>query len=281
MKKFGKITAALLALVMVMSLFAACSKDDNNEEETTTEGFTLQLNSGEGETTEESTTQAESTTEVTTKEEKTTKVKVTVKVPSITKAPSATKAPSTTKVPDTTKAPGTTKAPATTNIEENNTTVAQTTKPAVPEEEETLSPNGEKLVGRWEASYVVEGITIYMQMEFKHDNSVVTELTKSNYDKMINEIIEEEISIVTKEELTEAGFADVTEYKEALLEYLHEELPFDELKPDFRSAGTWKLEGNTLSVTFDGETATSEFTGGNSFGMKFPEGEPIKLVKTA
>ena len=44
-----------------------------------------------------------------------------------------------------------------------------------------------------------------------------------NEEKLENEIVEKEALGVTQEELTEAGFNSVTEYKEALLEYLHQE----------------------------------------------------------
>ena len=265
MKKYGKITAALLALVMVMSLFAACRKDDNNEEETTTEGFTLQLDNGEGEMTEESTTQAESTTEVATEEEKTTKVKVTVKIPSITKAPGTTKVSSSTKAPPATK------------HEEIDTTVPPTTNPG-----ETLAPNVEKLLGCWEARYEVEGVTIYVQFEFKPDNSVETELTKKCYDKMINEIADRAAFGVTQEQLDSVGVDNATAYKEALLEYLRQELPFDELKKDFKSTGTWELEDDTLRVTIDGETAVSEdgfLETDLIFGLEFADGFHMTFYK--
>lgn len=266
MKKFGKITAALLALLMVMSLFAACGKDDNKEEESTTEGFTLQANNGEAEITEESTTQPESTTEATTKAEKTTKVKPTVKIPDI-----VTKAPSTTKVPSTTN------APSTTQHEEIDTTVPPTTEPG-----ETLDPNVEKLIGRWMASYVVDNVTIYMQFEFKPDNSVETELTKKCYDKMINEIADRAAFGVTQEQLDSVGVDNATAYKEALLEYLRQELPFDELKKDFKSTGTWELKDDTLRVTIDGETAVSEdgfMEYGLIFGLEFADGFHISFSK--
>ncbi len=280
MKKFGKITAALLALVTVMSLFAACGKNDNKEEESTTDGFTLQVNNGEAESTEEYTTQAESTTEVTTKEEQTTKVKTTIKIPDVIKVPKTTKAPSTTKVPGTTKAPSTTKVND--NPEENKTTATPTTVPNVTEQEETLAPNVKKLLGCWEATFEVEGVSFYMQFEFKQDNTVETELTKSCYDKMINEIVERNAFGITQEELTEAGFDNVTEYKEALREYLQQELPFNELKGDFRSTGTWKMEDDKLKVTIDGETAVSgdgfmEY--GLIFGLEFADGSSMSFSK--
>ncbi len=266
MKKFGKITAALLALVMVMSLFAACGKNDNKEEETTTEGFTLQVNNSEEGITEESTTQPETTTEATTK------VKPTVKIPSI-----VTKAPSTTKAPPTTKAPTTTKADVSV---ENQTTVPSTTNPTEPEE--TKPANVELLLGKWEASFEVDGVAFYVQFEFRQDKTVVTELTRNNYDKMIKGIIDQNTSGITQEDLTEAGFANITEYKEALQEYLLEELPYEEMREGFVLAGTWDLDGNTLSVTVEGETETAEtrlLEGERTFVLKNASGESTTLTK--
>ncbi len=90
MKKFGKITAVLLVLLTVISIFAACGKDDNKEEETTTE--------------------AEVITEVTTKEEKTTTVKETETVVNTTKAPTTAKSNNKTTVAPTTKSASSEKA---------------------------------------------------------------------------------------------------------------------------------------------------------------------------
>ena len=272
MKKFGKITAALLALVIVLSLFAACGKNNNKEEETTTEGFTLQVNNSEEGITEESTTHPETTTEATTKEENTTKVKPTVKIPSI-----VTKAPSTTKAPPATNAPTTTKADVTV---ENQTTVPSTTNPTEPEE--TKPANVELLLGKWEASFEVDGVAFYVQFEFRQDKTVVTELTRNNYDKMIKGIIDQNTSGITQEELTEAGFANITEYKEALQEYLLEELPYEEMREGFVLAGTWDLDGNTLSVTVEGETETAEtrlLEGERTFVLKNASGESTTLTK--
>ncbi len=242
MKKFGKITAALLALLTVMSLFAACGKDDNKEEETTTEGFTLQVNNSEAETTEENTTQAETTTltEVSTKEEKTTKVKATVKVPTITKAPGTTKAPTTK--------PG-----------DKNTTVAPTTKPEPTSKEEFVAPNYSLLIGTWDATIDVEGLPVRIQFEFSiFGKTVNVDFTKDSYDNMIEKAVEINLSQVTDEELAEAGFADRAEYEEALREYLIDELPYEELRSMFLSTGTWELVGDKLTIVIEGETMTAD-----------------------
>ncbi len=90
MEKVSKITAALLSLLTVVSLFAACGKDDNKEKETTTE--------------------AEVITEVTTKEEKTTIVKETETVVNTTKVPTTAKAKDKTTVASTKKSASSEKA---------------------------------------------------------------------------------------------------------------------------------------------------------------------------
>lgn len=270
MKKYGKITAVLLALVMVMSLFAACRKDDNNEEETTTEGFTLQLDNGEGEMTEESTTQSESTTEVATKEEKTTKVKPTVKVPTITKAP-------------TTKASGTTKAPTPAKPEDKNTTVAQPTKPAVTEKEELKVTNIDLLLGTWDSTVDVDGLPIRIQFEFSiFGKTVNVDFTKDSYDNMLEKAVEINLSKVTDEELAEAGFADRAEYEKELRAYLIAELPYDELRSMFQSTGRWELIGDKLTIVIDGETMTANTQLSDdvrSFELVDAYGEKMTLIK--
>lgn len=286
MKKSIKLTSAFLTLFTVMSLFAACSNNDNKEENTT-DNVTLQAYVDNTEFTEESTTEAETTkAEATTKVKETVTTKQPIKLPNVTKAPSATKAPSTTKAPDTTKAPGTTNAPNTTNPadkpEDNNTTVAPTTNPAVTEEAETLAPNVNLLLGIWDAQFEVENVTFYIQFDFKQDKTVKTDLTKNGYDKMIDGIVANEMSVITQEDIIEAGFASTAEYEEALRAFLSEELPYNELKAGFQTTGTWKLDGNHLTVTIEGETETAEtklLEGERVFVLKDSAGEPMTLTK--
>ncbi len=225
MEKFSKITAVLLVLLTVMSLFAACGKDDNKEEETTTEGFILQVNNSEAETTEESTTQAEATT----KEEKTTKSKKPVKVVNITKAPTTAKS-------------------------NNKTTVAPTTKSASSEKAEE-----DYLIGTWEATVDSEGLPVTLQFEFKPDGVVKVDFTRAAYDDMVKKAVETELSKLTDEEIAEAGFSDRKEAEEYLYECFEQEAPYDELRGTIENTGSWSIERELMIVKIDKAAFIGEF----------------------
>ena len=224
MKKLSKITAALLALVTVMSLFAACGKDDNIEEETTTEGFTLQVNNGEEETTEESTTQTEATTEATTKEEKTTKSKETIKV-----------------VNTTAKA-------------KDKTTVAPTNKSG-----ENGKSKEDYLIGIWDTTVDSEGLPVTIQFKFEPDGVVKVDFSKAAYDDMIKKAVETELSKLTDEEIAEADFADRKEAEEYLYDCFEQEAPYDELRGTIKNTGSWSIERELMVVSIDKAVFIGEF----------------------
>ena len=225
MEKFSKITAVLLVLLTVMSLFAACGKDDNKEEETTTEGFILQVNNSEAETTEESTTQAEATT----KEEKTTKSKEPVKVVNTTKAATTAKA-------------------------KDKTTVSPTTK-----SNENGKANEDYLIGIWEATVDSEGLPVTLQFEFEPDGVVKVDFTKAAYDDMVKKAVETELSKLTDEEIAEAGFSDRKEAEEYLYECFEQEAPYDELRDTIENTGSWSIERELMVVKIDKAAFIGEF----------------------
>ncbi len=268
MKKTSKLLSALLALVMVISLFAACGNDSNKEEETTTDGFTVQANDNMVEATDEETTEAEVTTKVenTTKPEKTTKVKNTVKVEKTTKTKETTKPEKTTKVNDK---------------NEGNSNSA-TTKPAVTEKEELKVANIDLLLGTWIGTVVDEGVAIDLNFEFGINGKLRTYFTKDSYEKMIQNIIDAEMSGVTEEEITGSGeFTSKKELEEYLYEVLTQELPYNELSSMFNQTGNWNLHGDTLSVTIEGETLTAETKLSENVKtfVLDPNGDPIKFRK--
>ena len=59
-------------------------------------------------------------------------------------------------------------------------------------------------------------------------------------------------------------------------------LPYEEMREGFVLAGTWDLDGNTLSVTVEGETETAEtrlLEGERTFVLKNASGESTTLTK--
>lgn len=275
MKTLSKLTSALLALLMIMSLFAACGKDDDkkddDEKDSKKDEATVQVIDEDIE---------ENTEEYTTEAEEATKENITIKLPGITKVP-ATKAPAT-KAPAT-KAPATkvpaTKAPVT---QAPTVTKAPTSKPDTTQKEEPKPSNADLLIGTWETTIVSDGLPVTMQFKFEANGTMKMDFTKASYDKMIKHAVDSEMSNLTDEEIIDAGFANRKEAEDYLYALIAEEAPYDQLRSMLQNSGTWKLNGDDLTVTIDGESATSKTNlsaGKTSFELKDPTGESITLTK--
>ena len=280
MKKLSKLTSALLALLMIMSLFAACGKDDDkkddDEKDSKKDEATVQVIEEDIE---------ENTEEYTTEAEETTKENITIKVPGITKVPAtkvpATKAPATkapvTKAP-VTKAPAT-KAPVT---QAPTVTKAPTSKPDTTQKEEPKPSNADLLIGTWETTIESDGLPVTVQFKFEANGTMKMDFTKASYDKMVKHAVDSEMSNLTDEEIKDAGFANRKEAEDYLYALIAEEAPYDQLRSMLQNSGTWKLNGDDLTVTIDGESATSKTNlsaGKTSFELKDPTGESITLTK--
>ena len=270
MKTLSKLTSALLALLMIMSLFAACGKDDDkkddDEKDSKKDEATVQLIDEDIE---------EKTEEYTTEAEETTKENITIKLPGITKVP-ATKAPAT-KAPAT-KVPAT-KAPVT---QAPTVTKAPTSKPDTTQKEEPKPSNADLLIGTWETTIVSDGLPVTMQFKFEANGTMKMDFTKASYDKMVKHAVDSEMSNLTDEEIIDAGFANRKEAEDYLYALIAEEAPYDQLRSMLQNSGTWKLNGDDLTVTIDGESATSKTNlsaGKTSFELKDPTGESITLTK--
>ena len=270
MKKLSKLTSALLALLMIMSLFAACGKDDDkkddDEKDSKKDEATVQVIDEDIE---------ENTEEYTTEAEETTKENITIKVPGITKVP-ATKVPAT-KAPAT-KVPAT-KAPVT---QAPTVTKAPTSKPDTTQKEEPKPTNADLLIGTWETTIVSDGLPVTVQFKFEANGTMKMDFTKASYDKMVKHAVDSEMSNLTDEEIKDAGFANRKEAEDYLYALIAEEAPYDQLRSMLQNSGTWKLNGDDLTVTIDGESATSKTNlsaGKTSFELKDPTGESITLTK--
>lgn len=275
MKTLSKLTSALLALLMIMSLFAACGKDDDkkddDEKDSKKDEATVQVIDEDIE---------ENTEEYTTEVEEATKENITIKLPGITKVP-ATKAPAT-KAPAT-KAPATkvpaTKAPVT---QAPTVTKAPTSKPDTTQKEEPKPSNADLLIGTWETTIVSDGLPVTVQFKFEANGTMKMDFTKASYDKMVKHAVDSEMSNLTDEEIKDAGFANRKEAEDYLYALIAEEAPYDQLRSMLQNSGTWKLNGDDLTVTIDGESATSKTNlsaGKTSFELKDPTGESITLTK--
>ena len=270
MKKLSKLTSALLALLMIMSLFAACGKDDDkkddDEKDSKKDEATVQVIEEDIE---------ENTEEYTTEAEETTKENITIKVPGITKVP-ATKAPAT-KAPAT-KVPAT-KAPVT---QAPTVTKAPTSKPDTTQKEEPQPTNADLLIGVWETTIDSDGLPVTVQFKFEANGTVKMDFTKASYDKMVKLAVDAEMSQITDEEITEAGFSSRKEAEDYMYSLIAEEAPYETLRGMLQNEGTWQLDGDNLTVTIDGEPATAQIKlseGKTTFALKDETGESITLTK--
>jgi len=149
------------------------------------------------------------------------------------------------------------------------------------EKDEAISAE-DMLIGDWERETVVEALTYVTIFTFDEDGTVEVTLSEDCYDEIIESGVEESMAELTDEDIASDGFESREDAEEFIREYLMEELPYDYLAAEFEMSGTWELDGDTLTVEFDGEPKTTETDlsdGGTTITFDGEDGETITLEK--
>ncbi len=256
MKKYSKLFALLLALLMVLSLFTACGdkKDDDDDEKKEKTSETAEDN-------ENSTTEEETTTKVGNKIE-------IITMDSEQEESANSTAATTRRAAETTRRAETTRKPETTRREETTAPPANTAK--------------DVLVGDWETEFVIEGLSFFVVFNFRNDGTVKTSYPRSNYDQMINQVVSMTLADVSDEEIAAEGFTSREEAEEYIKEMLIEEIPYADIANEFDISGTWNLNGDTLTITLEGESETAETKlseGKTTFTVIDEDGETLNFRK--
>ena len=258
-KIMKKALSAILSLLITLSLFSSCGKD-NKTEDNNTESSTSQ--------TTPATTEELTETENTTKPEDTTTASDTTTV-------------STTENKNKTEKNNQ-------NKDKENTKETGSSKPSQGSSEQTRPSlkvaNTDLLVGSWAASFIANGVTAKMTFTFDFmRSSVRAYFSSDNYECMIDQIIENELSKITDEEIAESEyFSDRDEAREYLHDILTQEIPYSSLSSQLNRTGSWKLQGDTLTINFSGEIYTAETRLSDdiaTFVLVGPSGDRITLTK--
>ncbi|MBR0348846.1 MAG: hypothetical protein IIX16_04320 [Clostridia bacterium] len=265
MKKFSKFITVFLSLLLVLSLFSACGKD-NKTEDSKKESSTSQTT----ETKTEDTTEAENTTETENSTEAQDKSEV--------KKPTEDK----NKPVDKTQNKDKDKAEDKENNKGNNSKPSQGSKDNA--KPSLKVANIDLLLGSWDATFVTNGVTAKLSFTFDIiDNVVRVRFTKENYENMIKQIVEKEMSKITDEEIAESeDFSSREEAEEYFYDYLTQEIPYSSMSNQLNGTGSWKLHGDTLTINLGGETYTAETKlseDKTSFVLVGPSGERMTLNK--
>ena len=128
------------------------------------------------------------------------------------------------------------------------------------EEEDEAASAEDMLIGEWETS-VDTGAGAYLNLSliFEDDGTAYFNLSKKNYNKMIDEFIASELDGVTDEDIEAEGFASREEAEEYVREMIEAEVPYEDIAAQFEASFTWELDGDTLTIeTDDGGISTAE-----------------------
>lgn len=255
-----KVLASILSLLMVLSLFSACGKDDEKKEDSKKESTTSQT----AETETEDTTKPENTTEVQDKSE--------VNKPTEDKNNNKNKDEDKNQNKD----------------KESNKVHSNNSKPSQGsggKDNFTLKvANIDLLLGSWDATLVTNGVTAKLHFTFDIiGRAVRVSFSKENYENMIKQIVEKEMSEITDEEIAESeDFSSREEAEGYFYEYLAQEIPYSSMSNQFNRTGSWNLQGDTLTINLDGEVYTAETKlseDKTSFVLVGPSGERMTLSK--
>lgn len=261
-----KVLALILSLLMVLSLFSACGKD-NKTEDSKKESTTSQTT----ETKTEDTTETEKTSETEASTEFQDKSEVEKPTEDKNKPADKTQNKDKDKTEDKENNKG-----------NNNSKPSQgsnnNTRPSL------KVANTDLLLGSWTATFVTNGVTAKLYFTFDIIGSVVRiSFSKENYENMIKQIVEKEMSKITDEEIAESeDFSSREEAEEYMYDYITQEIPYSSMSSQLNGTGSWKLHGDTLTINLGGETYTAETRLSEditTFVLVGPSGERMTLNK--
>lgn len=261
-----KVLASILSLLMVLSLFSACGKD-NKTEDSKKESTTSQTT----ETKTEDATEAEKNSETETSTESQDKSEVEKPTEDKNKPADKTQNKDKDKTEDKENNKGNNNSkPSQGSGGKDNFTLKVT--------------NINLLLGSWDATFVTNGVTAKVSFTFDIiGNAVRIRFSKENYENMIKQIVEKEMSKITDEEIAESeDFSSREEAEEYMYDYITQEIPYSSMSSQLNGTGSWKLHGDTLTINLGGETYTSETRLSEditTFVLVGPSGERMTLTK--
>ena len=147
------------------------------------------------------------------------------------------------------------------------------------ETKEEAKPTGEALlIGKWEVSTVSsEGVTFITECTFAKDGAVEITYSEESYNNTIQQMVDIMESQNTKEQLAEIGITNTEEYFKA-------SFPYESLAASMESVGTWALDGDTLTLTWDNddvETFETKLSNGKTSFSVDSDGITVTFTKVS
>ncbi len=282
MTKTGKLTAGLLALFAITMIFSVCIKDAD-EEKGVAVGMNAQAMDNVLEmipeavpVVEKADAKSAETPSVATIKAVAAMAKSAYEVKDVAQVRDLTENKSTDSVAEFAAAAKTADTEPTTQAQENSVSAEESISST--SEEETAVDNSNRLIGKWQATVVGVGLSVNLDYEFVQNGILNVNFSESNYKTLLERIERLNMSMATDEGVTESGpNADGIELKDGLVQ-----VPtYEEMKAQLSKTGTWELNGDTLTVTFNGESATAETKlseGATSFVLN-PAADAVLLIK--
>lgn len=285
MTKTGKLTAGLLALFAITMIFSVCIKDADREKSVAV-GVNAQAMDNVLEMIPEAVPVVENADAKNIETPSVAKIKAVAadaamaksayEVKDVAQVRDLTESKSTESAAEFAAAAKTADAEQTTQAQENSTSAEESTSVAV--EEETTVDNSNRLAGKWQATVVGVGLSVNLDYEFAQDGTLNVDFSENNYKTLTDRIERLNMSMMAEECAEEPeGNTDGIKLKDGLVQ-----VPtYEEMKAQMSKTGTWELDGDTLTVTIDGESMTAETKlseGATSFVLN-PAGDAVSLIK--
>ena len=281
MKRTGKLTAALLALFAITAIYSICDKDESKTDEIAAYGMNAQAIEIIPEAVpviEEAVPQKNVTIKAAVVD--TAMAKSAGNINEVADVRVSTETKNTNSVVEFASAAQTTDVCRTTEEQKDNSVQENKPEETVSSdvEEETTVDYSNRLAGKWQATIVDVGFSINLDYEFAQDGTLYVDFSESNYNTLVERIERLNMSAASTEGVTESeenvdgitlqdGIVQVPVYKE--------------MKAKLSKTGTWELNGNTLTVTVNGESATADINfaeGADSFVLNYAE-EAVSLTR--
>lgn len=166
----------------------------------------------------------------------------------------------------------------TTQEQKSSSSEEITTKEDVSTKEETTASDSNALIGTWKATIFEVGLSVELDYEFAENGVLNVNFSESNYNALVERIARLNLSMSADESAANPeGNTDGI----GLTDGLVQAPTYEEMKAKLSKTGAWELNGDTLTVTVDGETMTAETKlneGAKSFVLD-PAGDAVMLIK--
>ncbi len=147
------------------------------------------------------------------------------------------------------------------------------------DDEEEVLTGEDLLIGKWNATFEEDDLTLTVQFVFNEDGEGELTLPQSSYDDFIDQMVDMALDEYSEEELAEEGIVS----EEYFRDYFESEYTYDLVASEFDLYFTWELDEDELIIeNEDGDTMTADTElseGEKSFILIGDDGTELELTK--